>query len=137
MAEAVFAHEVSQAGLDSAIVADSAGTGSWHIGDPPHAGTRKTLKLKGIDYSHIGRQISRDDLTVFDYIVAMDQQNMRDIKGLGNTDAKVMALLSLSKRPGPIDVPDPWYTGDFDETFQLIDDATDGLLDLIRRDYRL
>ena len=137
MAEAVFAHKVTQAGLSGDIVADSAGTGSWHVGDPPHNGTRKTLKLKGIDYAHVGRQISRADLDDFDYIVTMDSENTRDVQRLGPTGSRLVPLLNYSSKPGPSDVPDPWYTGDFEGTYALIDDATDGLLANIRHTHGL
>ena len=65
MAEAVFRHLVTQAGLADRIAADSAGTGAWHVGEPPHHGTRRVLRERGIDYSHRARVVASDDLTRF------------------------------------------------------------------------
>src|SRR4051812_26586452 len=77
MAEAVFLHKVKAAGLDGEISADSAGTGNWHVGAPPHSGTRRILSAKGIAYEGRARQLSRSDLDSFDYILTMDEQNFR------------------------------------------------------------
>lgn len=137
MAEAVFADKVAKAGLEGQITTDSAGTGSWHTGQPPHRGTRQLLAEKGIDCSHRGRQITSSDLTRFDYIVTMDSDNTRDVRRLGRTTAKLVPLLSYYPASGLSDIPDPWITGDFDETYQLIDCATTGLLAEIRRSYQL
>ena len=136
MAEAVFRYKVESAGLGRHIETDSAGTGGWHIGQSPHAGTCRLLQSKGIDYRHRARQISLDDFGHFDYLVAMDSENVSDLVRMGQTSARVVLLLSYAPECGMLDVPDPWYTGDFDETYCLIDAATDGLLAEIRRHIR-
>src|SRR5690349_9868133 len=94
MAEALFRHLVAQAGLSDRIVADSAGTGAWHTGEPPHHGTRRVLRERGIDYSHRARVIAPDDFTHFDYIVALDSENLADLRAMARgSHPKISRLL--------------------------------------------
>jgi protein-tyrosine phosphatase len=137
MAEAVFMHKVREAGLEGEICADSAGTGSWHAGEPPHSGTRRILKTYKIEYDHRARVLSRSDLSTFDYIVTMDDQNYRDVLQMGATDAIIARFLDYAPQTGLREVPDPYYTGGFDRVYQLVDAAADGLLAAIRRDHNL
>jgi protein-tyrosine phosphatase len=152
MAEAVFMHKVRSAGLESAIEADSAGTGEWHLGEAPHQGTRKVLQQKGIQYAGKARLLTRDDLGKFDYIVAMDSHNFRDINELAQptldfvdesggkpvaTRARVMKLMSFAPELGFEDVPDPYYTGLFEGVYGLVDVATERLLKSIREEHGL
>src|SRR5262244_2724153 len=83
MAEAVFAHKVRAAGLENKIEADSAGTGHWHLGEPPHPGTQRILRARNIAFDHSARLLTRDDLDAFDYILTMDEMNLRDVRSLG------------------------------------------------------
>ena len=83
MAEAIFREKVKKEGLADRIKVDSAGTGDWHIGKPPHQGTREILKAKRIsDEGLFARQIKASDLNEFDYIIAMDTENVKNIKKL-------------------------------------------------------
>src|SRR5947209_2401843 len=93
MAEAVFMHKVREAGLEGEVEADSAGTGSWHLGEPPHAGTRKILAAKGVEYDGRARLLQPEDLERFDYVVAMDRANLRDIEALGTGRATVALFM--------------------------------------------
>src|SRR5579872_463576 len=111
MAEAVFNHLVRLAGLDDRIEADSAGTGHWHVGQPPHSGTRRILAQQGIAYDGRARLLVREDLDRFDYIVAMDRDNLEDIRALGSGRAKVASLMDYAQQAGARDVPDPYYNG--------------------------
>ena len=137
MAEAVFRHKLEKLGLTGTVEADSAGTGNWHIGAEPHAGTMRTLRLNQIEYKHYARQIQAADLQKFDYIIALDGQNLRDVRRIGQTSAHVATLLSYAPHLGIHDVPDPWYTGDFAETYRLVDEATDSLIMAIREQRQL
>lgn len=84
MAEAVFRNLVEKEGLAGQIKVDSAGTGDWHLGKPPHAGTRKLLDSQGIGYEGMkARQVKTDDYEQFDYIICMDSQNELDVKKSG------------------------------------------------------
>lgn len=135
MAEAVFRHKVKEAGLDGKIKVDSAGTGNWHIGQPPHKGTRKLLDVKGISYSGIaGRQVQSKDFQAFRYIIAMDANNRKDLLELaGNLQNGELKLL-MDFVPGQtgVNVPDPYYTGNFDEVYGMVDEGCSRLLDYIR-----
>jgi low molecular weight protein-tyrosine phosphatase len=134
MAEAVFRERVREAGLSDLIEVDSAGTGDWHAGKPAHAGTRGILAEKGIGCDHRARVISRADLDSFDHVVAMDGQNRRDIDALGRGRAAISLFLDHAADLGIEDVPDPYYTGNFEEVYRLVDAAAIGLLAKIRRE---
>ena len=135
MAEAVFAHKVKAAGLDSVIEADSAGTGDWHLGQPPHQGTRALLKERKIAYTHAARLVTPGDLDVFDYVLTMDNQNLANIQALGRGRAVVRPFLDYAPHLPLREVPDPYFTGDFSETYELVGAAADGLLAAIRAEH--
>lgn len=132
MAEAVFRHLVKQAGLEDVIDVESAGTGSWHIGERPHRGTLEVLRKNQIDVGgKRARQMSRSDVDQFDYIIAMDAENVADIEAI--TGRRVPRLLEFAPHSGTLDVPDPYYTGTFDHVYQLVLAGSQGLLDQIRQ----
>ncbi|SFR33678.1 protein-tyrosine phosphatase [Yoonia tamlensis] len=98
---------------------DSAGTGGWHVGDPPYGPMQAAARARGYDLSNLrARQFSVADFTGFDLIIAMDAQNMSDIESqrpAGNaTPVRLMAAT---------DVPDPYYTRDFDGCLDIIENA--------------
>ncbi|TVY02278.1 low molecular weight protein-tyrosine-phosphatase [Cohnella terricola] len=137
MAEAVFRDLVGKAGLSGKISIDSAGTGDWHIGKPPHEGTRELLDRYSISYEGMkARQLSTRDGGDFDLIVAMDTKNEQDIREkLGaNSRAKVIRFLSLLPEKGIDDVPDPYYTGNFDEVYELVKAGCEKLLSRIKEE---
>ena len=135
MAEAVFRHKVKEQGLDAFISADSAGTGAWHVGERPHQGTRDLLAAKDIDFTGIvARKVIREDFHAFDYIIAMDSDNVQALKRIamnGETD-KVYKLLDFVPESEVTDVPDPYYTGNFDAVYRLIEAGCERLLAHIR-----
>lgn len=139
MAEAVFAHKARHAGLSERIFIDSAGTGDWHVGKSPHAGTRRLLSLQGIaETGHTGRQMTAADLNEFDYVITMDEENFANVRRLGAGSARVAPLMSFSADAGGVtEVPDPYHTGAFDTVYRLVDRACDGLLETIRREHGL
>ncbi len=137
MAEAVFAHKVRDAGLGGAIIADSAGTGDWHIGHAPHPGTQHILAVNGVDYTHQARLVTQDDLQAFDYVLTMDNSNLANVRRMGQGRAKVVPFLSYAPESDVKEVPDPYLTGNFDEVYALVSEAADGLLAAIRREHHL
>lgn len=139
MAEAVFRDMVRKEGLDGRIEVDSAGTGNWHIGNPPHIGTRKRLDQAGISYEGIrARQVHDHDFVTFDYIVGMDESNMEDLRRLSpEPKARVLKLLDLVPDGKGKDVPDPYFTGNFDETYELVTAGCRALLDKIKAEKAL
>jgi len=139
MAEAVFRHMVAAEGLADRIWIDSAGTGDWHIGKPPHHGTRGILDQYGISYEGLkARQVSTEDFSEFDYIVAMDVQNEKDLRRLSQNDhAQIVKLLDLVPDLMNKEVPDPYYTGNFEEVYELVGRGCKALLERIRQDAQL
>lgn len=135
MAEAVFRHKVKEAGLERDIVVDSVGTGDWHEGETPHQGTCELLREKDIDFSGIvARKIEKRDVENADYVVAMDADNMRSIRSLADeaNDTKITKLMDFVPRNKIEDVPDPYFTGNFDEVYNMVDEGCDQLLAHIR-----
>lgn len=135
MAEAIFRKMVEEEGLAEHIEVDSAGTGHWHIGEPPHKGTRKILEARGISYEGIqARQVAKEDFVRFTYIIAMDGNNVTNLKSfIGDANqAKIYRLLDFVPEREVKDVPDPYYTGNFEETYQLVSAGCEGLLNFIK-----
>lgn len=128
MAEAVFRHQVAQAGLAHRIEADSAGTDEYHIGEPPHAGTRRVLRDRGIAYTHSARRVLPDDLERFDYLIALDRSHLTYLRRSAAGHTRLELLLDSTPEQGLRDVPDPYYTGRFDEVYTLVEAACRALL---------
>ena len=130
MAEAVFRHYVEKANLSDQIHIDSAGTGDWHVGKIPHRGTRSKLDEKGISYEGIrARQVVYEDLQKYDYVIGMDDDNIQALRSLaGKSGANIYRFIDFVPSSGYNEVPDPWYTGNFDETYRLIDAGCRNLL---------
>lgn len=137
MAHAVMAGKVADAGLADQIVVDSAGTGNWHAGESPHRGTLKVLAEHGYATDHLAREVMASELASWDYIVAMDAENVAALRQLGAPPARLRRLLDFAFDADDRDVPDPYYTGRFGQVFDLVDDGTQGLLDAIRERYGL
>ena len=137
MAEAVLRHKIAQASLSDRIEVDSAGTGDWHIGSPPHHGTLNLLREKEISTEGMrARQIVPADLSEFDYVLTMDEANFTNVQAIRPSDARAIlrSLLSYAPETGVEEVPDPYLTGGFPEVYRLIDRACENLLDTIRRE---
>jgi protein-tyrosine phosphatase len=139
MAEAVFRHLVDEAGLSDQITVDSAGTGPWHVGERAHHGTLDILHTHGIEYDGRARQITRADFAQFDYILAMDSENLADLREMmpDNTQATVRRFLEFADDVPSRDVPDPYYNGRFEEVYNLVRQGAAGLLAHIRAEKRL
>ena len=137
MAEAVLVHRVREAGLENQIEVDSAGTGDWHIGDAPHAGTLQILKTNGIEHPMRARQIVISDLDEFDYLIVMDDKIERDVRALATGRAHIARLLDYLPEIQDKNVPDPYFTGDFDAVYQMVSAACDNLLAQIREKHKL
>ncbi len=108
---------------------DSAGTGDWHLGHPPHPPMQAAARARGYDLSRLrARQVTPADFDEFDLIIAMDADNLDAIEALrGGSDTPVRLLTDYAE--GPKDhVPDPYFTGDFDGALALIERCTRGLL---------
>jgi protein-tyrosine phosphatase len=117
------------------IYVDSAGTGSWHIGEQPDQRSIAVAKKNGIDItSQRGRQFSGTDFHDFDKIYVMDNSNMRDVMSLcpnPNLENKVQLILDELFPNDNVDVPDPYYGGSsgFDDVFNMLDQACQEIAD--------
>lgn len=111
-------------GIESDFFIDSAGTSNEEHGNPVHRGTQKKLRKEGIPCgNHRARKMCREEYVAFDYIICMERYNIQNIMRIIGNDPehKVQRLLDYTNRPR--DIADPWYTGNFDETF---DDVMEG-----------
>jgi protein-tyrosine phosphatase len=134
MAEAIFSRMVADAGLEDQITVDSAGTGSWHVGEMAHRGTRRVLQEHGIDYKGRARQVTQQDLLADTYIVAMDQSNVSELRRRFGNELPIYRLLDFARDTDVRDVPDPYYSGNFEYVYQLVEDGCRGLLEMIRQE---
>lgn len=136
-AEGVFRHCVLQAGMVQQIEIDSAGTGDWHIGEPPDRRAQMAARQRGYDLSsQRARQVTTADFHIFDDIIAMDHSNVHNLRAIApdSEQEKVHLLLSFHPESDLTEVPDPYYEGGFDEVLDLIEAASQGLLARIRDD---
>lgn len=138
MAEAVFRHQLVLRGLENKVQVDSAGTGDWHIGYPPHEGTRKILDEQNVGYAGMNaRQVNKEDLNEFNYIVCMDRKNLNDTRQmLGNpslTEGKLVTFMDFLPEEETKDVPDPYYTGNFEEVFRLVEAGCERIIQSITK----
>ncbi|MCB8922281.1 MAG: low molecular weight phosphotyrosine protein phosphatase [Ardenticatenaceae bacterium] len=133
MAEAIFQKLVDDAGLSDTIEVDSAGTGSWHAGEKAHSGTRRILAQHGIHYDGRARQITDRDMTPQTYVIAMDQNNVSDLKRRFGDHPRLYRLLDFATSTTEKSVPDPYYTGNFEYVYRLVEDGCCGLLAKIRK----
>jgi protein-tyrosine phosphatase len=112
------------------IETDSAGTGHWHVGEPPYGPMRDAALARGHDISDLrARQFRPEDFGAFDLILAMDAQNLRDIEAQRPAGATTIVRLFTDYAPqlGADQVPDPYYTRDFDGALDIIEAAAHGL----------
>lgn len=133
-AEGIFTQHAKNAGL-SHLSIDSAGTASWHSGKPPYGPMQDACRSRGYDLSTLrARQFTNQDFYDFDLILAMDQSNFDDIESLRpeGSETPVQLLLNYADATNLSDVPDPYYTRDFDQTIDLVEMASIGLLQTLQ-----
>lgn len=129
MAESVMSHLIDQHYLSHAISVDSAATSTEEIGNPPHRGTVCKLQQVGIPVvPHRARQMRKSDYETYDYLIGMDDWNIRNILRIagGDPENKICKLLEFAGSTR--DIADPWYTGDFDETYDDVMEGCEALL---------
>jgi len=137
-AEAIFRKLVADAGMSETILADSAGTHGYHIGEPPDVRAQASAADRGYDLSSLrARRVERADLQRFDLIVAMDRGHFTILSRMAEPSAAHKLKLMMSYADGfeEEDVPDPYYGGpqDFERVLDMLEDAARGLLDSIGR----
>lgn len=134
-AEGVFRRELEAAGLARHVTVDSCGIGDWHVGKSPDPRTVAAARRRGLDLSDLrARQLSADDFHRFDFILAMDHDNLAALQSQCPDECRAHIGLFLdfaghANRP----VPDPYYGGEqgFEEVFELVESASHGLVDEI------
>lgn len=134
MAESFFTHMVNKKGLAGQFCIASAATSREEIGNPPHYGTVDKLRSMGIPLvPHRAVQMTKADYKKYDYIIGMDSMNIRNIlRILGNDEEhKVYRLLDFVEHSR--DIADPWYTGNFDVTYDDIVEGCEALLSYLQR----
>ena len=138
-AEGVFLHLLREHGLEDCVVVDSAGTGSWHVGNKADPRMRAAAERRGIHLPSRARQIELDDFSRFDLVVTMDSDNLRDVRSLAkeagsNATASIRPMLSYARSTQLEDVPDPYYGGEqgFEQVLDLLEDACSGLIEEIK-----
>ncbi|MEK5179970.1 low molecular weight protein-tyrosine-phosphatase [Paenibacillus odorifer] len=136
MAEAVLRHKIDELELSHKILVDSAGTGDWHIGKEPHEGTRRILDQNMISYANMAaRLVSSEDFQKFDYIVCMDKSNGENVRKVpGGEEVKLLFFMDLLPEEELREVPDPYFTGNFEQVYDLINAGCDVLLEMVIRE---
>ena len=138
-AEGVFLHLIEEQGLSDHFVVDSAGTGSWHVGNKADPRMRAAAERRGIHLPSRARQIELDDFSRFDLVLTMDSDNLRNVQSLAkeasnNVTATIRPMLSYARSTELSDVPDPYYGGEqgFEHVLDLLEDACSGLIEEIK-----
>ncbi|MFQ5488358.1 MAG: low molecular weight protein-tyrosine-phosphatase [Gammaproteobacteria bacterium] len=135
-AEGVFRQLVQQQALHELILIDSAGTHAYHVGNPPDPRAQRTALGRGIDLSLLrARQVRHEDFVHYDYILAMDRDNLTDLLEIcpAEHQAKLSLLLQYAPHLELQEVPDPYYGGPagFERVLDMIEAASQGLLKTI------
>jgi protein-tyrosine phosphatase len=141
-AEAVMNTYIKREGLQDKIICDSAGTIAYHAGEPADARMQRHANKRDIHLTSISRQIKPIDFEDFDYIIGMDDSNLRDMKSFlpsASLVSKITKMTDYCSNKNPGYVPDPYYGGDegFEQVLDLLEDACGGLLKKIRKEHDL
>ena len=132
MAESLFTYKVKNLGIEDQFTIDSFATSREEIGNPPHRGTVKKLQEEGVPLvPHRAKQITWMDYESADYIIGMDTANIRNLNRMLNNDPDGKIYKFLSFTGSGRDIADPWYTGNFDETYNDINEGCEGFLNYL------
>jgi len=132
LAEGIFKEEIKKRGWQHLVEVDSAGTSTYHLGEDPDPRSIEIAAANKITLNHKGRQITLNDLHEFDYVLAMDQENFRDIQRLKakNQRASLFLMREFENDVTEKDVPDPYFGGDngFQRVYEMLDRTIQNLL---------
>jgi len=144
LAEAIFNQKIKDLGLEKEVTSDSAGTSRYHLQEPPDKRTIEVAKKHNIPVNHLGRQIGTEDFDNFNYILAMDRDNMDEILALKKyANLQKMPEIELMRSFDDIksgeDVPDPYFGGNdgFQLVYQILDESIDNFIKYIREQKRI
>jgi protein-tyrosine phosphatase len=133
LAEGVFLHKINRRGLAHLFAVDSCGTGNWHAGERPDPRVLELAAERGVSLPGVARQVTDDDLRRFDHIICMDEEHRDHVLYMGAPANKVKMLLEFHPQPPMAEVPDPYFgeRDGFELVYDLVDAATDGLIDAL------
>ena len=136
LAENLFRFQAEQARADGKYSVDSAGTAAYHVGEPPDSRMQRTAESHGVSDGGTARQVQESDFDEFDWIVAMDRQNRRDLLQIADTpekQAKIRLMRDFDAEQDDQDVPDPYYGGadGFENTYEIVERSVRGLLEAL------
>ncbi len=136
-AEGVFQHIVNRDGLSALVEVDSAGTAAYHVGEPANSKSRMIAEQNGVSLNSKARKFEYSDFDYFDLVIAMDNENLRDLQRLDRKSRyrdKIFLLRDFDPVPGDKEVPDPYYGGinGFELVFEIVMRSCESLLDAIR-----
>ena len=136
-AHGIFRKMVEDAGLQAQIEIDSAGTHAYHVGNPPDSRSLQTGRGRGLDFSDLSaRQAKSADFDNFDYVLAMDKDNFRNLKAIcpEGQESRLYMFMDFAPHLKIKEVPDPYYGGDsgFEQVFDMVEAASKGLLEEIK-----
>ncbi len=141
-AESVFRHQVAAAGLQNRLRIDSAGTHSYHVGHAPDPRSQAAAAARGYELGGLrARQVTQGDFADFDYILAMDDDNLAELRRMAPVEyrAKPRLFMEYSARHPASEVPDPYYgsADGFERVLDMAEDACAGLLAAIKKEFGL
>ena len=132
MAESVLTHMVNKKGIGNEFIINSSATSTEEIGNPVHYGTEEKLREKNIPcIPHRAIQLKKEDYDNYDYFIGMDSANIRNMKRILGKDDKIYKLLYFSGETA--DVRDPWYTGNFEETYNDVIRGCNSFLEFLNK----
>ena len=135
MAEAIFKHIINEQGLDAVVESDSCGTANYHVGDDADPRTLSAVRTRGIAIDHCVRQLSVVDLDEYDYVLAMDRSNYKNILRLANaqTRSKILMMRDFDAGHSGEEVPDPYYGNQkhFEEVYEILYRSLSGFVDFL------
>ncbi len=133
LAEGVFRHLVEEADLSARFEIDSAGTGAWHVGERPDARAAMVASQHGVELGSRARQVTEEDLHRFDYVIAMDRDNLHSLERMARaagSDAEIRLLRAYDPEADGDEVPDPYYggTSGFENVYEMLNRSCQALL---------
>jgi protein-tyrosine phosphatase len=140
LAEGVFRHLARERGVEHRFEVDSAGVSAYHAGSPPDRRSTETARRRGVELSGHSRPLAMDDLRHFDWVIAMDEENLEGIRALEQRvggSAQIHRLREWDPEGGSLDVPDPYYGGPrgFEDVHEMVERCCGALLaDLLEAD---
>lgn len=143
LAEAIFDAKIKEAKLPATFKSDSAGTSDYHIGELPDERTIQIAKKYNLPIKHRGRQVNRTDFRDFDYILAMDENNLKNLNQMkvkfGYPDKEVYLMRDFVPGSEGMSVPDPYYGGEegFEEIYNILEIAIDNFLEKVKETHQL